>query len=114
MKYVKSVSRSRFRVGSKVVCINDDFSNAPERYRIIFRFPVNGRVYTVRKIRRRKGGLSFLLYEVVNDIVRFPFGIVDEIGFYSWRFRPLEKKKKKIADQVKEQKPVEEVLLPVQ
>lgn len=74
-------------VGRKVVCINDDFSNAPPLYRIIFEFPRAGKIYTIRAVL----DFSFLLEEIVNPVVTWNSrGVIGEISFDKPRFRAVQ------------------------
>ena len=78
------------KVGDKVVCINDENWHEAVENR-----PVLNQVYTIREIVQEAqdfsmpfGNFAFRLKEVKN--VGEP-----ESAFYSWRFRPLEKPKRK-------------------
>jgi hypothetical protein len=84
MKHRKSISGVEFKTGTKVICINDDFSNVRPLYKIIFRFPVAGEVYTIRG---KYDAESIWLKEVINEVMRFPFGKITEPSFFNWRFR---------------------------
>ncbi len=91
-----------FHVGMKVVCVNDDFSpewNQPA----INRLPKRGAVYTVRKVGvfffRTDGYLPTIwLDEIINPTAKWNLsGDVDEIGFWTNRFRPLIERKQSIS-----------------
>jgi hypothetical protein len=86
MKDKKTIGKNRFVSSGKVICINDDFSNIPALFKVIFSLPVAGRIYTVR---RRKNSDSILLKEITNEVMKFRCGTVTEPGFFIWRFQPL-------------------------
>jgi hypothetical protein len=81
------------KAGRLVVCVNDDFSNAPPHVRIAFTFPIKGNIYTLREVLTAAGKpTSFLLAEIVNPVVKWPSrfnNAVCEISFFHWRFEPL-------------------------
>ena len=101
-----------FRVGQKVVCIND--KTEPNRdIPLGLIFPKKGTTYTIRGIYVTKTNeTALLLEEIVN-----PYQTRDgqEIGFKSTRFRSLvedgliEELLSKIIDEVKEEILVEEL-----
>ncbi len=96
MKNKKSVNQGGLKIGSKVVCINDDFSNMPSLYMIIFQWPVKGRMYTIRDIVTTNNGTSFMLKEIINEVARFPCGAICEISFFNWRFRTISTTNKEV------------------
>jgi len=98
MKHRKSISGVEFKTGTKVICINDDFSNVRPLYKIIFRFPVAGEIYVIRG---KYDAESIWLKEVINEVMRFPFGKITEPSFFNWRFRLVEEVDIK-ADEVEE------------
>ena len=72
-------------IGRTVICINDDFSNAPPLVRIVFTFPRAGEKYTVRGVYLD----SFLLKEIKNSVSKWPAkynNVICEPAFYQWRF----------------------------
>jgi hypothetical protein len=73
--------KKSFKKGDKVLCINDDFSNVPVAYRKIQRFPIQGQIYTIRKVFSE----TVWLEEIVNDILYLD-GITEEATFYKFRF----------------------------
>ena len=75
-----------FGTGSKVICINDDFSNLPPLYKIIFKFPAAHGVYSIRA---KDSNGNLFLNEIINDVYEFPHGAVAEPSFLKWRFKPL-------------------------
>ncbi len=84
-----------WRLGQKIVCINDTFVGISEKI-----LPVKGRVYTIRGIYDDDiGSIAFLLHEIVNE-KRDNFigyeGQLLEPGFFATRFRPVTTKKTSI------------------
>jgi hypothetical protein len=84
-----------FRVGQKVVLINDDWVKDDPRmvfggYYVPY-FPVKGPVYTVRD-----AGAFIRLVEIVNPIRNFRNG-ENEVCFNASRFRPAVERKTDIA-----------------
>jgi hypothetical protein len=79
--------KKSFKKGDKVLCVNDDFSNVPVAYRKIQRFPIQGQIYTIRKVFSE----TVWLEEIVNDILYLD-GITEEATFYKFRFTFLEHK----------------------
>jgi hypothetical protein len=81
-----------FRVGMKVVCVDD--SNIVD-LRIVK--PVKGVIYIVRGITAWN---SIFLNEIVNPVLRFSDSYGDweaEPSFWSWRFRPVVESKTDIS-----------------
>ena len=72
--------KSQFKVGDKVVCINDSFSVKEPIY-MFMKFPKKGKTYTVRGFCSM--GSSMHLEEIRNE----PLPGRSEIWFYNWRFR---------------------------
>lgn len=93
-----------FKVGQKVVCINDDWFEHPSWADVAHK-PVKGQIYTVRDIDQLPLALGFdipglHLIELTNPTQFWYFGMdifVAEISFESDRFRPLEEKKTDIS-----------------
>lgn len=85
-----------FRVGQKVVCI-DDSSTDPAIRASLQRdgmvWPIKGTIYTVRWIGcwhfRDQYHPAVRLIEIVNPIIAWSDGTADELAFISSRFRPL-------------------------
>lgn len=73
---------SNFRVGQKVVCINDKNFN----HRYGEECPKNGHIYSIRGI--YPSGDSVWLEEIINPKFAYKQGI-GEVAFFKWRFRPL-------------------------
>jgi len=95
MKNKKNSTASNQLVGRRVLCINDDFSNRPLTWRILFAFPLKGREYTIRGTFDK----SYYLEEIRNPEVTWESGFKKEICFYKWRFRILEEKQHEDEDQ---------------
>ena len=72
--------KSQFKVGDKVVCINDFFS-VKEPIHMFMKFPKKRKAYTVRGFCSL--GISMHLEEIRNE----PLPGRSEIWFYNWRFR---------------------------
>ncbi len=79
-------SKNQFGVNCKVVCVNDNFSNLPPLYKIIFKFPVAQLIYSIRAI---DSDGNLFLNEVINEVYEFPSGSVAEPSFLRWRFKPI-------------------------
>lgn len=77
-----------FRVGQKVVCVDDTWVN-PYWIKNTPNKPLLGAVYTIRCIRAGRRGCSVLIEEISNPL--HSSGI--ELGFYARRFRPLVERK---------------------
>lgn len=69
-----------FRVGQKVVCVNDA---ARPGYSKRGPYPVKGRVYTIRDFVINRNGENAVRLIEVNR------GELDGFGFWTWRFRPV-------------------------
>lgn len=75
-----------FRVGQKVVCVDDSNYRNPHLAHLFSNPPVRGRIYTVRGI--TAGGLV-LLKEIENPPYRWRDGFY-EPGYLPFRFRPID------------------------
>ncbi len=82
-----------FRIGQKVVCINDQHWMSFDVHLVLrtpdywgFETPVAGNVYTVRQIVERTYGICMMLEEIDNRGVT---GNPNEVGFHPRRFRPV-------------------------
>lgn len=82
-------SKSQFRVGDRVVCINDRYSVTDPKY-MFMSFPKKGKTYTVRGFCSM--GSSMHLEEIRNE----PLPGRTEIWFYNWRFTKKVNPKAKI------------------
>jgi len=71
--------KSQFKIGYKVVCINDSFLVREPKY-MFMNFPKKGEAYTVRGFCSL--GISMHLEEIRNE----PLPGRSEIWFYNWRF----------------------------
>ena len=76
-------SKSQFKVGDKVLCMNDAFSVKDPQV-MFMNFPKKGREYTIRGFCGL--GISVWLEEIVNQ----PLPGRNEIWFYNWHFRKKE------------------------
>jgi hypothetical protein len=76
-------SKSQFKVGDKVLCVNDAFSVKDPQV-MFMNFPKKGREYTIRGFCGL--GISVWLEEIVNQ----PLPGRNEIWFYNWHFRKKE------------------------
>ena len=72
-------SKSQFKIGDKVICINESFS-VKEPQIMFMNFPKKGKVYTIRGFCRL--GISMWLEEIINT----PLPQRNEIWFYNWHF----------------------------
>ena len=89
-----------FRVGQKVVCVDDDWSRHPEWGRLQQRPVLNG-IYTVRSVSphwHEGGGTGLLLVEVRNPEIDWSDGDTCECRFPSRRFRPIVERKTDISE----------------
>jgi hypothetical protein len=82
-----------FKIGDKVVCINDDFSLAQKEYAYteFMKFPEMMKIYTIRDLPLE----SCYLEEIVNP--KLSYYNLQEPGFYRWRFVKLDHKTEKSA-----------------
>jgi len=76
-------SKSQFKVGDKVLCVNDAFSVKDPQV-MFMNFPKKSREYTIRGFCGL--GISVWLEEIVNQ----PLPGRNEIWFYNWHFRKKE------------------------
>lgn len=74
-----------FKVGQKVVCVEDK----PNSNTIVPNRPVKGEIYTIRAIRTNFNIYGVLLVEVVNPLQEFMEGLY-EGAFDPSRFRPVD------------------------
>ena len=76
---------STFKIGEKVVCIDD---SSPRRKDLRLDIKRN-EIYTIRKINISKtnGEITFCLDEIIGAYCSF---WESAIGYYSWRFRKLD------------------------
>lgn len=72
--------KSQFKVGDRIVCINDSYSVIEPKY-MFMNFPKKGKTYTIRGFCFL--GISMHLEEIKNQ----PLPGRDEIWFYNWHFR---------------------------
>ena len=72
--------KSQFKIGDKVVCINDSYTVRDPKC-MYMNFPKKGKAYTVRGFCSL--GISMHLEEIRNE----PLPGRSEIWFYNWRFR---------------------------
>lgn len=89
---------SSFRVGQKVVCVDDEFHGD---FFDVPCLPVKGLVYTIRSIEVMTGSDGeqspiIRLVEVINPAMPWTIGDV-EIGFVPRRFRPVVERKTNIS-----------------
>jgi hypothetical protein len=75
-----------FRVGQKVVCVNDE-----PGYVIKVDWLIRGRVYTIRRIDEMAGGLGLSFYELPD------FQKCKKSGWAANRFRPIAERKTDIS-----------------
>ena len=71
--------KSQFKVGDKVVCINDSYTVRDPKC-MYMNFPKKGKAYAVRGFCSL--GISMHLEEIRNE----PLPGRNEIWFYNWRF----------------------------
>ena len=71
--------KNQFKIGDKVVCINDLFTVRDPKC-MYMNFPKKGKVYTIRGFCSL--GISMHLMEIRNE----PLPGRNEIWFYNWRF----------------------------
>jgi len=77
---------AKFKPGESVVCIDDDFKWAIERYGPGITWPVRGRCYVVRSYIFRGHHPAILLQGIVNPKVRYLDRSMREAGFWEERF----------------------------
>jgi hypothetical protein len=78
-----------FRVGQKVVCVNDNGRSLRPSWEIL---PVRGETYTIRCIE----GRAVRLAEIINDPFPYSEGL-GELKFLASRFRPIVERKTDIS-----------------
>lgn len=80
-----------FRVGQKVVCINDEWNafHAGIAISMGVRLPIAGQVYTLRGIEVRGERTDLYLAEIVNPVIEYADVGFAEQGFHYLRFRPV-------------------------
>lgn len=81
-----------FRVGQKVICVNDEFLHRSWDYVDIK--PRRGEVYTIHSIVKgwflnHPNVLAFYLEEIINKPVKWAIKDISEAPFWSERFRPV-------------------------
>lgn len=78
-----------FRVGQKVVCVNDVFKR-PKRPNVIR--PIKGTIYHIRNFDYNRpfceDPIGVRLIEIINPILSYNCGM-DETSFPCWRFKPV-------------------------
>ena len=95
-----------FRVGQRVVCVDDTFSEGILKW--LIQIPKKGEVYTIREIQqgideRLFPSISLLLKGINNGASDAP--PYRERGFHSRRFRPLTEEENKTQTKNKKEKP---------
>ena len=94
-----------FKIGQKVVCIND----TPLLGQVVRgNIPKKDVMYTIRDIYESKlqpGQVALILKEIINEISPT---LGHERGFYAWRFRPVDETwaedvLNKIAEEIEEE-----------
>lgn len=99
----------RISVGSKVVCVNSDFSGLSENNRKVFKqLPTKGTVYTVREF----DDPSIKLEEIVNPVVEMDVGGIrlnQEGAFHKNRFAPLLEDRDELTESILEDIEFEEL-----
>jgi hypothetical protein len=76
-------SKNQFKIGDKVLCVNDAFSVKDPQV-MFMNFPKKTREYTIRGFCDLR--ISVWLEEIVNQ----PLPGRNEIWFYNWHFREKE------------------------
>jgi len=92
------MSNCNFRVGQKVVCINDTWN---EYHAQVVRaldvvLPVKGEIYTIRSIIVRPHRSDLLLHEIINPIIEYDIGPAEQ-HFNVLRFKPVVERKTDIS-----------------
>ena len=77
---------SNFKVGQKVVCIEDNFRYDINERLLGVTFPLKNEIYTIRAI---KATGALLFKEIVNPEIMYLHGLA-ELGFKQYRFRALD------------------------
>ncbi|NTA27435.1 hypothetical protein [Allorhizobium ampelinum] len=96
---------SVFRVGQKVVLVDDSTHSSPSSLARIegekrgVKYPIKGKVYTVRKtvVISNTEELAILLVEIDNGEASVRFGFKNEAAFLASRFRPVVERKTDIS-----------------
>lgn len=78
-----------FRVGEKVICIDDDFAVSREDWEV---YPQLNGIYTIRWIDPGDDACFLWLVEIVNPIAEYE-GEIGEASFDAENFRPLVERK---------------------
>lgn len=76
-----------FRVGQKVVCVEDDFAERNKLCRIPTHYPKTGQVYTIRSFVSARGRVFVRLIEIINQPEKLLGNV--EPAFWVERFRPV-------------------------
>lgn len=84
-----------FRVGQKVVCVDDVFRDASWLH--VKNMPVAGSIYTIRGFQTEKYFDGILLEEVINDAITWNAVGFREMSFPARRFRPVQERKTDIS-----------------
>jgi len=80
---------SNFKIGEKVVCVNNSNIQIDElELRIGCRIPIEKEIYTIRQIIYDDGD-CFMLEEIINPKLEYDRGM-GEMYFYATRFRKLD------------------------
>lgn len=90
---------SVFRVGQKVVCVDDDWASwqVSDMRRAGIASPVKGNIYTVRSVEMMDGDAFILLSEIVNPIIVYSDIGRGEQGWDPVIFRPVVERKTDIS-----------------
>jgi hypothetical protein len=75
-----------FKIGDKVVCINDHFDKSKSYSKQILKWPELMEIYTIRDFYDK----SIYLEEIVNPIIIDNNKVIREPCFYRWRFIKLD------------------------
>lgn len=75
-----------FKVGQKLVCVNDDFKSKPSDEPRGVKYPKKGEIYTVRNI---KSVHAIWLVEIVNPTLKYANGYTEK-GWYTYHFKPID------------------------
>lgn len=89
-----------WKVGDKVVCVNDGY--VPQRWKTIGGLDglTTGKVYTIRRIGPQYGHVTVSLEEIVRPIRGVKTDgspLTEEIGYNPSRFRPVQPRKTDIS-----------------
>ena len=92
------------KVGDKVVCINDDFTNIIDfDFTVYDQLPRKGQEYIVRRRESWDGGVRILLEEIKNAPLKEGLFKGVEPGFDSKRFAKPEVQVEVISEEVEEE-----------